>query len=68
MIPGEVKIRYRNWRGEVAVRHILPTGKIWHGTSPYHEGEQWFLEATDLGKGENRSFAMRDILEWDVKA
>jgi hypothetical protein len=27
-------------------------------------GEQWFLEALDVAKGEDRSFALADIHEW----
>jgi predicted DNA-binding transcriptional regulator YafY len=58
-----VEIRYTNHRGEIAVRRILPF-HIWFGKSPYHDGEQWFLDAVDLDKNQLRGFAMKDISEW----
>lgn len=38
---------YKNWRGEVRKRTVWPI-LLWYGISPYHEGEQWFLQAYDL--------------------
>jgi predicted DNA-binding transcriptional regulator YafY len=57
------EIVYTNYRGETATRKILPI-HIWFGKSPWHLTEQWFLEATDLEKDEDRSFAMSSISEW----
>lgn len=65
-----VYIRYLNHRGEVAWRYVLPL--VWDFTSsPWHQEAQWIMLALDLDKGADRegeriqrSFAMRDILEW----
>jgi predicted DNA-binding transcriptional regulator YafY len=58
-----VEIRYTNHRGETAIRRILPF-HIWFGKSPWHENEQWFLDAVDQEKDELRSFALSDISSW----
>lgn len=54
MIPVEaVEIVYVNWRGEQAVRSIVPM-RIHFGTSPWHAEPQWLLHAQDLDKGVDR--------------
>jgi predicted DNA-binding transcriptional regulator YafY len=62
-----VIIRYRNHRGEIADRRILPRS-LRFGASQWHPGQQWLLEATDLDKGQDRTFAMQDILAWSALA
>ena len=63
-IAGQfVNIDVTNHRGKRAVRTVLPTG-IWFGTSKWHEGQGWFLEAWDEGKGAWRTFRMDDIHAW----
>jgi predicted DNA-binding transcriptional regulator YafY len=59
-----VCIRYRNYKGETAVRRINP-GHIWFGATSWHPEPQWLLEAIDLDKGAERSFAMSDILDFN---
>jgi predicted DNA-binding transcriptional regulator YafY len=59
-----VTIRYRNYRGETTIRHIQPS-HIWFGSTSWHPEPQWVLEAIDLEKGAERSFAMSDILNFD---
>lgn len=59
----EATIIYTNYRGETTVRRIQPI-RIWFGTSEWHEGSQWFLEAVDLDKAAERSFALSDIRCW----
>jgi predicted DNA-binding transcriptional regulator YafY len=59
----ELHIRYRNWRGEVAVRRIVPD-HIWYGSTEWHNEHQWLLDAIDLDRGETRSFAIKDIVEF----
>lgn len=59
-----VTIRYRNYRGETAIRHIRPS-HIWFGSTSWHPEPQWVLEAIDLDKDAPRSFAMSDILNFD---
>ena len=58
-----VLIRYTNYRGETALRRIVPRA-IRFASTEWHPGEQWLLDAYDLDKGADRSFAMKDILEW----
>lgn len=62
-----VRIEYRNWKGAVGVREITPTTLLF-GESPYHDGPQYLLRAFDHGRGEPRTFAVRDILAWGVPA
>ena len=59
-------ITYKNWRGEVADRHIEPI-KLWYGATPYHKKEQWLLKAYDLDKQAERDFALQDISQWIEK-
>lgn len=59
-----VAIIYTNHRGETATRRIIPR-QIRFGTSEWYAGEQWFLEAFDLDRQANRSFAMRAIQSWE---
>jgi len=58
-----ITFNYRNYRGEVAERRVHPI-KIWYGLSDYHlaNGAQWFLQAYDPTKGEDRDFALNDII------
>lgn len=55
-------IRYRNYKGEEATRRIIPL-RPWYGSTSFHPTHQWLLDATDVDKGELRTFAFRDILE-----
>ncbi len=58
-----VEIVYTNWKGETSVRNIMP--KVFHwGTTKYHPELQWLLTAFDEDKQEDRTFAMKDILNW----
>lgn len=58
-----VVIDYTNHRGERSERTILPSG-IYFGTTEWHPGPQWLLDAFDRDKGDNRTFAMKDIHGW----
>lgn len=61
----EVSILYTNYRGETAVRRIIPR-KIWFGKTDWHPEDQWLLDAVDVEKGAERSFALKDIRSWFV--
>lgn len=61
--PSPAMIRYRNHRGEVAWRRIMP-GRVWEGETQWHHGKQWLLHARDLEKQVDRDFAMAGIVEW----
>lgn len=55
---------YRNHRGEIARRTILPLS-IEFTSTLWHPNPQWLLHARDLDKGVDRSFALADIIEWE---
>jgi len=59
-----VRVVYTNWRGETAARRILPQS-IWFGASEHHPERQWFLDAIDCDRGVLRSFAMKDLSDWE---
>ena len=61
-----VRILYRNYRNEVAVRCILPV-RVWFGPTEWHPEPQWLLDAIDLDKGAERSFALVDVLDFDYR-
>jgi predicted DNA-binding transcriptional regulator YafY len=65
-IARKVQILYTNYRGETAVRTILPI-KIWFGATDWHPEAQWLLDAIDFEKGAKRSFALKDIKSWSVE-
>ena len=60
-----VKIRYINWKGAEGYRTIVPD-RMWFGHTEFHPADQFILDAFDVEKGAPRSFAMRDIKEWEV--
>jgi predicted DNA-binding transcriptional regulator YafY len=62
-ISRSVEIIYVNYRGERAIRHILPENMYW-GSSEYHPEPQYLLKAYDLDRQAYRDFAMKDISSW----
>lgn len=61
---GVVTFTYTNYRGETAVRHVQPLA-IRFGPTQWHPEAQWILDAKDMDKdGAVRSFAMKDIRDW----
>ncbi len=63
MTNQEIFIVYRNHRGEVSERKILPRS-FRFGVSIWHPEPQWLLEAYDITKAADRTFALKDILQW----
>lgn len=61
-----VIINYTNWKGVTAFRRIIPK-KIFFGSTEWHKEEQWLLEAYDVDKNADRSFAIKDIKSWQVE-
>lgn len=51
---------YKNWRGEIGVRRVLPR-QVYFGNTNYHTQPQWLMEAFDLDKLEVRIFAISEI-------
>ena len=58
-----VVVLYTNYRGETALRTIVPK-RLWFGSTEWHRDEGWLLDAFDVEKGAERSFAMKDIRVW----
>lgn len=60
-----VQIDYTNYRGERAVRRVLPMYPyVRWGNSIYHVEMQWLLCAFDMEKNEYREFSFTDIHSW----
>lgn len=59
-----VTIIYTNYRGETAERQIVPA-KLWFGSTEYHPEKQWLLDAFDVDKNAERTFAVKDIKSWE---
>jgi hypothetical protein len=55
-----LRVAYTNYRGETAVRAILPKS-VWFGSTEWHPEPQWFLTAYDVDKGADRDFALKDL-------
>lgn len=58
-----VTFTYVNHRGEIGQRKVRPI-RLWFGSTAYHPGAQWLLEAFDLDRKETRDFAMSGIITW----
>lgn len=59
----KIRIIYTNYRNETNIREIIPL-KIWFGHNEWHKDDQWILDAFDIDKNADRSFAMKDIRYW----
>ena len=59
-----IKFIYKNYKGVVAERHVVPKN-IFYGVSDYHsgQGDKLFLSAYDLEKETTRHFLIEDIIE-----
>ncbi len=66
-VPRSIRILYRNYRGEVAIRRIKPRAIYW-GSNEHHKPYQWLLDCYDLDKEAARTYAMKDILAWGDEA
>jgi len=58
-----VKVKYKNWQGEISIRTIIPQN-IYYGNTEYHKEDQWLLEVWDVEKDAPRTYAMLDIIEF----
>lgn len=52
--------QYRNWRDEVAERHVIPQ-RVWWGSTEFHPIGCWLLTAYDLDRQAMRDFDIRGI-------
>lgn len=60
----DVTFTYKNYRGETSVRLVQPI-MISFGTTIFYPERQWLLHAWDINKEAERTFAMKDIKDWD---
>lgn len=58
--PPPLRVVYRNWRGEVGERNIIPHS-VWFGATEWHSEPQWLLSALDTDKWAARDFALADF-------
>jgi len=58
-----IKVQYTNYRGETAIRTIIPSRVFW-GATEYHPEEQWLLEVYDVERKATRIYALKDITQW----
>lgn len=65
MEKKKIKILYTNWKKDTRYRIIIPISIEFKSTE-WHKEEQWILNAMDVEKNEQRSFAMKDIKEWQI--
>lgn len=59
MTPRQINLTYTNWRGEKAVRLVMPK-RLWFGTTEFHPEPQWLLEVYDIEKQAFRDYALKD--------
>lgn len=59
--PRPLTFWYRNHKGEVGLRHVMPN-RIFFGTTDWYPDEQWLMAAYDLDKKVQRVFALERIL------
>jgi len=57
-----MKVRYTNWRGETAIRTIVPL-EVYFGKTEYHPEEQWLLKVWDVERSAERIYAFKEIKE-----
>lgn len=62
-----VVFTYRNYKGEVAIRHAAPR-QIWYGSTAHHPELGWFMTALDTDRNVTRDFALKDVVAWGDQA
>ena len=66
LINRAVRVKYSNYRGEVAIRTVIPLELYW-GQTEYHLEDQWLLKVWDVEKNAERVYAFKDIQEFGIK-
>ena len=61
-----VTMVYTNYKGKTAVRRIIPKNIV-YGHTEWHPENQWLMDAYDIEKKADRTFAMKDIKTWFVE-
>jgi len=58
-----IKIKYKNWKGEIGIRNIVPLF-MRYGHTDFRKEDQWLLSAWDVDKDAERTYAIMDIIEF----
>ena len=58
-----IMVEYTNYRDETAIRRIIPKRLLFQATK-WHPRPQWIMEAYDLDRKADRSFALQDVVSW----
>jgi len=58
-----MQFTYKNHRGDIALRTVTSV-TVFHGTTEYYPEPQWLMRAMDQDRGEERVFAMANILDF----
>jgi len=58
-----LKVKYKNWQGEIGIRTIIPRN-VWYGNTNYHKEDQWLMDVWDVDKDAQRTYAVMDIIEF----
>jgi len=58
-----IKVKYKNWKGEIGIRNIIPK-QIHYGSTNYHKENQWLMDVFDVDKDAQRTYAIMDIIEF----
>lgn len=64
-LANPIKVKYTNYRGEAAVRTIVPI-RFYFGKTEYHPEEQWLVELWDIERGAIRIYALKEVTQWFV--
>ena len=63
---NSVTFTYKNHRGETSVRLVCPI-MIAFGSNEYHPDPQWLLHGWDIQKEAERTYAMKNIKDWEPR-
>lgn len=63
--PVPVRVLYRNHAGIQAWRTIVPVA-FRYGISDHHKDAQWLVYAWDVEKMAERTFALKDVIKWEL--
>lgn len=61
--PQVVHKNYRNYKGEVALRHFIPVMMRFDKTNKWHGENVWIVHAWDMEKQDFRDFCLQDFIE-----
>jgi len=62
-LDRSIKVKYKNWKGEIGIRNIVPLF-MRYGNTKYHKEDQWLMDVWDVDKDTERTYAMMDIIEF----